>query len=216
MQSSGALVGRADQLRVLSDFARRVHRGHAGVCCVEGTTGYGKSALLDAFAERQEGPTRIVRTHCSSRTDAYTPLATLALDLRDRARVQGIARGLLPEVVSSVPYAGGPMRAILNSRDDWKKPLVDVSGAAKAIDTLFSFFTRAARSNPLILAIDDAHFIDPSSCSAIERLATHGTHAHLGVLLTYQPELSNPALEELLYELEQRGLVDRIRLEALN
>lgn len=164
------LLGRAGELGALELAVRQALDGSFALLLVEGESGMGKTRVLDELATRLTG-IRIGRSGCAEleRHLSYVPLAAL---LRDaiaapelRARHRGALRGIVPE-----------LPAAEFSEIDVLEALVDVLG----------------EHAPLVLFIDDIHWADHATITALSYLRRRGAAIPAAVVATIRTEDAPP------------------------
>lgn len=164
------LLGRAGELGTLELAVRQSLNGSLALLLVEGEGGIGKTRVLDELAGRLTG-VRIGRSGCAEleRHLAYVPLAAA---LRDaiaapelRARHRAALRGIVPE-----------LPAAEFSEIDTLEALVDVLG----------------EHAPLVLLIDDLHWADPATVTALSYLRRRGASIPAAVVATIRTEDTPP------------------------
>ncbi len=144
--SPAALVGRArerEHLEHLLDDARQ--QGHGGSCIVSGPPGIGKSALLSWAVARAQG-FAVLHATCAE---------------RDAARAYGTIRTLVEPLDAHlgrlVPVHERALRGVLG----WG-PGTAVDGLAVG-GALVGLLALAAEDAPVLVVVDDVHWIDASS-----------------------------------------------------
>jgi DNA-binding SARP family transcriptional activator len=176
------LLGRTAEIRVVEGAVARARGGATSLVIIEGEAGKGKSRLL---AEVTDGlhDVRVGRARCS-RLERDLPFVPLLRALRSAlATTTGT---VLAERSLDLAVAGNAgTRSVLEGIAD----LVDAHG-------------------PVVLVLDDAHWADPSTITALAFLSA-GDHP-LTILATLRPSLVTP--EDALYWLEPRA---RLRLGPL-
>jgi predicted ATPase/class 3 adenylate cyclase len=199
------LVGRKPELEVLSRGWQEVVAGKGRVFLIEGEGGIGKSrlvrALVDAIAET---PHRSWEGRCSShyRHSALYPLADLfehALEFRESdsdAEKLGklIAKGARhladPDDVAflalllSIPLPAGHANVEL---------LPNVR-RQKVLDTILGFLQGVSRISPLLLVVEDLHWVDPSSVELLTLLIERCRGLRIMLILSFRPEFQSPWL----------------------
>jgi tetratricopeptide (TPR) repeat protein len=161
-------VGRERELRQLREMAR----SREGVHFIEvrGEAGIGKSRLVLEHAARSPIGTAVLETHCREADSqrAYLPwleiLRAWPPELPRSAEVDPLIErleGRLAQEGSSPPEAGAAILAILSE---------------------------AVAVGPVLLVLDDAHCLDPSSRSVVRMLAEHPPDGFLTVLATLRDE----------------------------
>jgi DNA-binding CsgD family transcriptional regulator len=179
----GTTVGRATEWSVIEAFLERSVEGpHALV--VEGAAGIGKSTLwLDAVAAARD---RGFAVHTSRPAETERQLANVVLG--------DMFQGVGPEELSALPT---PRRRAFESallmRDDPSQP-IDGRALGVAVVTLLPAI---AAGRPLLLAIDDDQWMDPSSAATLS-FALRRLEGHRASLLVSRrsPEAPAIALED--------------------
>jgi class 3 adenylate cyclase/tetratricopeptide (TPR) repeat protein len=195
-------VGRDHEIALVLDRWEEVAEGHGQTVLLGGEAGIGKSRLLRTLRERLAGHAWI-ETHCSPDHEhsAFHPLAELierGLDLRHDAPAaekivaleQALAAAGLP-----VPEVA-PLFASLLSVNDADLP----AGAAaspearrrRTIESVIAWLRSCAARGPLVLAVEDLHWIDPSTKELLGGLIEHIEAAPILLLCTSRPTAPAP------------------------
>jgi len=196
-------VGRARELELLDGVLEQVKSGQGQVVSLLGEPGMGKSRLLYEFRQRLIGRhVRYTEGQCLAYGSGIPYLPVLDM-LRDHC---AIAAGDDPEA-----FAAKMRLTLERSEDDLAAELpllLDLLGVPVAVDpfaelsadgrrartfeTLYRLFLASSRQQPLVLAVDNLHWIDPTSeaflAGLIERLAS----VALLVLTTARPGYRPP------------------------
>lgn len=197
------LVGREVETAALRVWLEAVAAGHGRIAVVIGETGMGKSRLLAearAHAERlglgwahaQGQPSRqhepgsafdeAVRALLGLPLPA-TPVDPATLDARLRARLAELA---VPE---AYPFLAMRLRLPLAQEAlEACRPLSPAAMQAKAAAAIGGLFAALAAERPLVLALDDAHWADPTSLTIQERLLALTERVPLGLLYAFRPD----------------------------
>jgi predicted ATPase len=197
------LVGREEEAELLLRRWSKAATGEGQVVLLSGEAGIGKSRLTAALLERvaAEPHTRL-RYFCSPQhTDsAFYPIigqmeraAALAHDDKPQAKLDKLD-ALLAQTPTSIQDAAlfAEMLALPN---DGRYPALDLAPQQRrqrTLEALTAQLAGLATQRPVLMIVEDAHWIDPTSLEAlgrtVERLRT------LGVLLivTYRPEFEPP------------------------
>jgi class 3 adenylate cyclase/tetratricopeptide (TPR) repeat protein len=223
-------VGRANELTILRDgFARVGASGRPLLVTVLGESGVGKSRLADEFVAGldAEGTALIGRSHLSSDSATFAPVATMVRD------VAGIDAGEPPE------------KTLQRLRELVERWPADPADAERTIDRLAlvlgveegrheeSAFVQDVRAGflrlvegladegPVALLFDDAHLLRPPMLDLIERLAARGRHGpgQTLILATGRPELleqrptwGSTAVNHMMLRLEPLSERDAVEL----
>lgn len=182
------LLGRAPEQRRIDELLVDARGGVSGALVLVGEAGIGKTALLE-YAEERAGGFRILRARGVA-SEAELPFAAL-LD---------VCRPVLDLLERIEPQQSDVLRATFGLRGE--------SGAAPfAIGAAtLSLLATAAEEQPLLLLVDDAHWLDRSSADALE-FAVRRMHADAAAaLFATRPGEGRPFSGRDLPELELAGL----------
>jgi tetratricopeptide (TPR) repeat protein len=161
------MLEREHERAALEGLVADVRRGGGGYIVVEGPLGVGKSALLG----------ELVAYGASARVNILFARATrLGRDVPF-----GLARRLLEARVRESPSA------LMSAWARQARPLFDgeqggLGHAGPLIDGLIALVTELVRlDGPAILAVDDAHWVDPQSLGFLTELADRCTEVRAGL-----------------------------------
>jgi transcriptional regulator with AAA-type ATPase domain/tetratricopeptide (TPR) repeat protein len=196
-------VGRERELALLDGVFARVQADQGQVVNLVGAPGMGKSRLLDEFRQRLNGQrVRYAEGQCLAYGSGipYLPVVDL---LRDHC---GLGEGTGPEALTAklqlaLKCCGEDLEAEL----PWLLDLLSVpvetdrfaglsadGRRARTFEALYRMFFASGRQQPLVLAVDNLQWIDPTSeaflVGLIERLAS----APLLLLTTARPGYRPP------------------------
>jgi class 3 adenylate cyclase/tetratricopeptide (TPR) repeat protein len=199
-----ALVGREPEVGVLLDRWERAAEGHGHVVVVMGEPGIGKSRLVRTLRERLgQTPHRWLEARCSPYF-ANTPLYPFAELL---PRVWGWTREAAPEdelrslemqilALGIEPAEAVPLLAALLARPaPAHYPLPPMSPERqrrRTLETVVAVLLAMARERPLLLAVEDLHWVDPTTLELLGQLIDQAPTAGLLLLLTARPEFAMP------------------------
>jgi class 3 adenylate cyclase/tetratricopeptide (TPR) repeat protein len=195
-------VGRASEIGLLLERWELAKAGQGQMVFLSGEAGIGKSRLVEAFEEHlRETEHELIRLQCSPyhATSAFYPIVerlsrvamfTPADDRNTRVekfRTLVSRYGERPSEVGAI-YAellsldGGDEFKPLNLSAHQRKELL--------VRTLANRLLLATRIAPVLMVVEDAHWMDPSTIELLEELVgrLHGTAAL--VVVTHRPEWS--------------------------
>jgi hypothetical protein len=158
------LVGRDSEQATIDALLGHARSGISGTLVVRGEPGIGKSALLRYAASRAEGMTVLSATGIESESEL--PFSGLAELLQPIVTLIGD----IPE-----PQAAALAGALALAPPTAPEPFV-VSAA------ILSLLALAAERRPLLVVVDDAHWLDASSRDAL-MFATRRLHADAAAVL---------------------------------
>ena len=148
------LIGRAAEVKDLDAVLDRPRRG-GGALVIRGEPGIGKSALLDHASQR-------------AAASGFRTLTTVGVESEAELAFAGLHQ-LLNEVLPQLGRLPGPQRRALESafgiRGDFEPDPLHVALAAHQL------VCEAAKSRPVLLVVDDAHWLDRSTLSVLTFIA---------------------------------------------
>ena len=195
-------VGRNSEIGTLLDRWELAKSGQGQAVFVSGEAGIGKSRLLEALVERlQDEPHEPIRLQCSP----YHTTSALYPVIQRLTRVAGLAPGddaaaraeklerLLAQYGEN-PADVGPIYAELLSLDLGDRfKLADLPAQQRKDLTLRTLTSRAflaAKRAPVLLVVEDAHWIDPSTSELLREVVSRIHAAPIYVVVTHRPEWS--------------------------
>jgi class 3 adenylate cyclase/tetratricopeptide (TPR) repeat protein len=193
-------VGREDELRLLLNRWERVLDGEGQVALITGEAGIGKSRLVQRFHEQIKGTPHTWVEATAGALFQNTPFYPVAEMLREFVAWRGdeSAEEQLAQLASRLKSAGlKPAEAIpliaplMNLPLTVKYPSSALSSEQqrrRLLSTLVEWVLGAARVQPLVIAIEDLHWADPSTLELIHLLVEQGATARLLLLYTARPE----------------------------
>jgi class 3 adenylate cyclase/tetratricopeptide (TPR) repeat protein len=189
------LIGRDVEIGRLVELLEAASGGSGRTALIGADAGLGKSALLREFLGRaRERGARVLFGECSE-IEARRPFGPVI----DAFAATGMA---LPEVLR----VGGPGAQSVSELERYRAH----AGLADALAS-------AARSQPLVLAIDDVHWADEATLELVPYLARKLRSARVLVVAAYRTDelhRTHP-LNHVLAELSRGRLVDDITLRPL-
>jgi tetratricopeptide (TPR) repeat protein/energy-coupling factor transporter ATP-binding protein EcfA2 len=199
------LVNRDAELQILLDRFRLAFSGSGQAVLISGEAGIGKSRLVRALTERL--PAEATRLIAHGSTFAQnTPLSPV-IDL--------LSRAIFP-AGSNMDSAGERLRRLEEVLDEYGLPRPDYApllGALLSIPTeerypplvlspearrkrtlaaLLALLGAMAERHPLVLVIEDLHWIDPSTLELLDLLLGEIPVLPLLLVATFRPEFTAP------------------------
>jgi DNA-binding winged helix-turn-helix (wHTH) protein/class 3 adenylate cyclase len=191
-------VGRARELVLLHERLALAARGQGQAVGLVGEPGMGKSRLLAEFAHSLDGqPVTYCEGHCLSYGSAtpYLPVRDLLRQLwglPDAAAPDAITATIQQRLHAAGIVAEEEPQLLLQFLDVSRDPaslnaLSPEARRARTFALLRQLFLHASRRQPLVLAVENLHWIDPTSEEWLTTLAARLGGTALLLLATYRP-----------------------------
>jgi class 3 adenylate cyclase/predicted ATPase len=197
------LIGREEECELLLRRWSRAKTGEGQVVLISGEAGIGKSRLTAALLERlaTEPHTRL-RYFCSPQhTDsALYPIigqieraAGLARDDTPQVKLNKLDT-LLAQSSTSIEDAALIAEALsLSNGGHHSTPdLTSEQRRQRTLNALISQMQALTRQNPVLMILEDAHWIDPTSLEAFGRAVDRIASLRLLMIVTSRPEFEPP------------------------
>ena len=214
---SPVLVGRAREMDSL-ERALRAARSSAGRCVLlAGEAGIGKSRLVAELCDRATAERWIIMEgHCSEQDISfpYAPWIDALrafLATRDTLEIRNLLGSLAPEFVKLLPEL-----SLLIPELRPNPPLDAESEKRRLFEALARFVAQLAKSQPLLVVLEDLHWSDEQSLELMHLLARRISSLSLMLVGTYRNEECSPRFTHHLTELGRDHLTDEIRLAPLS
>jgi ABC-type transport system substrate-binding protein/class 3 adenylate cyclase len=203
------LVGRSRELGLGREALEALRAGRGGVLVVAGDAGIGKSRLLHELRELAErGGTSWLEGRCVSYGESlpYWPFRDLLRgewigagveepELRVRIglrrRLEQLFDGRADELY---PYLGGLLEVALEHEAEARTAQLSPEALQwRTFEVVGQLFARLAETAPLVLALEDLHWADPTSVLLLEQLLSLAEDAPVLLVLSLRPERDHPA-----------------------
>jgi adenylate cyclase len=198
-----SLIGRSEEMARLRSAMAAAAKGRGEVILIEGEAGMGKSRLLGAFLEESRELDVAVCVGACFSYEQYTPYFVWKQILADFFQagvpVPGDDSGIiLQKITERLREAGdidtrwAPALAALIGASVEEDEMTEGLDARQKRERLFEIIAELlhARSKmlPLLLCIEDAHWIDDVSLSLIDQIAKGIERAPLLIVLAARPD----------------------------
>jgi predicted ATPase/class 3 adenylate cyclase/DNA-binding winged helix-turn-helix (wHTH) protein len=200
-------VGRAREQAALQALLDQVKEGHGQVVSIVGEPGIGKSRLLYEFVRTlRDTPVEYLEGHCLpyDQTTPFGPVLGLLrqlcgmVDADDPEAVTAKLRRCLHEA-GLRPDADAPYLLMLLGLPEGAAALAGVSPEvrkARALAILRHLSLHSYEGRPRVIAVENVHWIDPTSEEYLARLADSLSGAKLLLVTTYRPGYGPPWLDK--------------------
>jgi class 3 adenylate cyclase/predicted ATPase len=196
------LVGRDEEIAMLLRRWERARQGDGQLVLIVGEPGLGKSRLIEEFRARlRETPHTWVEWSCSQLLQ-NTPLHPIAewgrqrfggADIPVEQRLADLESTLTQVKLDSAESAPlfaplldiplPPERSLELMPEEWRR---------RQLAALTNLVIAGARTQPIVLALEDAHWADPSTLDLLRGIAERGALAPLLVLIAARQEFRQP------------------------
>ena len=182
------LFGREDEVRVVGQALAAARVGKSARLVIRGEPGIGKSALLEQ-AMADAGPMRLLSAH-GVEFEADVPFAGL----------HELLGPALPLVDKLPPVHAAALRSSLGLGERIEADRLIVGAAVLGLISSY------AEDGPLLLTVDDAHWLDAASAEAIAFAARRLVADPVAILVAVREGHDSPFLTAGWPEIELRGL----------
>lgn len=191
-------VGRAHEIDLLRDRWQRARDGEGQAVLVSGEAGIGKSRILREFTVGLDGaPCRILRYQCSPHevNAAFQPIVSEIEAASETSRDDPPDRRLdaLESHLAAVfddPAEAAPLIAALLSLPLARYPPLEMAPQRRkqrTIALLTERVARLARARPVLLLVEDLHWIDPSSLETLDAIVERIQDLPVLAVMTHRP-----------------------------
>jgi len=191
------LVGRERELKFLLEGFARVKMGKGQAFSIIAEAGVGKSRLLYEFRKAvAKEKVAFLEGKCISynRGVAFQPVIDIVksnFDIRDddedsaiRVKIKNGLAGLTNDVSAMLPY----ILELISAKDSGLEriPISPEGKKARIIEILKLIAIKGSEPRPLILAIEDLHWVDQSTEDALKELLEGIAGSKIFLILTYR------------------------------
>ena len=191
--SGSSLVGREWEVAALVGMLDQLMGGRGPVVAVVGSAGIGKTRLVaEAVRSAKSRGVEVFSAFCESHT-TDVPFGVVARLLRGFWGISGLDDAAArARVRAQMPDADPQDLLMLDdllgiAEPDAPLPKIDPDARRRRLTVLINTAQRA-RTQPTLVVIEDAHWIDEASGAMIAEFFAEGTRNNSMVLFTYRPE----------------------------
>lgn len=208
------LVGREAALQQLQRAYRCAQAGQGRLVLISGESGIGKSRLIQEFVTQLGRPATLVigAGHENEREFPYWPLVEA---------LKPHLSSLDPTRPGFEPFYLAPLAGLWPELQSVVAEALPLTGLASDQESSLMFqglvhvlLNLAAQRSPLILCLDDLHWVDRHTLACLEYLARQLKHAPLLIVAAYRTEEA-AAVASVRADLARLGLLQEIRLGGL-
>lgn len=227
--STAAIIGRRAEIAAIEKLLDDVQAGATRVLIIEGEAGIGKSRLVDELKRtaRERGLTGLLGAGQSIEQqtpygawrdvfNSYFDLDHVTTASERRARVKALALQIIPEHAQRFPVLNDVLGLDIPENDLTQS--LDANLRQQNVMLVLTALVRAwTNERPLILVLEDAHWLDSLSWQLVAHLvrALALTNAPLLCVLVNRPLGEDSADQKVFAELRARNLTQSLTLSAL-
>lgn len=200
-------VGRDREIAILRERFQRLPDEGGSVISITGEPGIGKSRLLDELTNLPEAENlHLCRVNCLSyaTTSPYLPIRHLLRQLCDVEEADTPDEALKKLdacfVKSGLNMAGsdGPLGQLLTAVTDARQSdsLSPDDQRRQTFSDFNHLITAMAQVNPLLIAVEDLHWIDATSEACLAEVALRLAHVPLLLIVTHRPGYQPPWMQQ--------------------
>lgn len=220
-------VGRRAEMTALNRLWEHAVSGRGQTVVISGEAGIGKSRLLREFCETlRKQHAKIFRYQCSVHhvNSAFYPVIQdleKAAGINPQNELPAVRRSKLEKLLGGTEGVEKTnldiIAQMLSIADGENAELLKLAAAERrrrAIEFLVEDTLRVSSERPLVVAVEDIHWIDPSSRALLEEVISRAVHSRVMVLVTARPVAHTLATSEELVEIPL-GRLDDDDIEAI-
>jgi DNA-binding CsgD family transcriptional regulator/tetratricopeptide (TPR) repeat protein len=207
--SSPVFVGRRPELAALDAVLARAGNGDGSAVLVEGEAGIGKSRLMARLESRgRAAGLAVLVGDCLPLAEGELAFAPIVAALRSVMLDPEVRTGLEPALRAALgalwPVAGSEPRG--------------PSDREQLFEAVYRVLAGLAARQPVLLIVEDVHWVDPSSRDLLSFLIHNARRDRLVVVATYRPDelYRGHPLRPFVAELERSGRAERLELGGLD
>jgi class 3 adenylate cyclase/predicted ATPase len=210
-------VGRETEMAALGQLLELARKGRGQIVGVVGEPGVGKSRLCHEFKIRYQRDARALEVFAVShgKGSPYLPIIEMLRsyfeiglgddEIQQREKISGRVLTLDHSLEDTLPY----LFSLLGILED-TSPLAQMAPQIRrqrVLKALKRLVLREARDRPLLLLVEDLHWIDGETEAFLTTLGDSLATGKLLLLVNYRPEYQQPW--------GRRGYVEELRLDPL-
>ena len=200
---SSHFIGRAQELGILLDRWELAINADSQLVLVSGEAGLGKSRLADMFCRRLADQSYTRKQYQCSPQHTNSSLYPVVEEITRSAGIESDdpASVKFEKVSKSLDRVGTEAQDIrliaalmaiqVDAKDD-DNALTPAQRRERVLDALVARLEALTRDRPLLLVVEDSHWIDPTTEELISRFVGRMSRLRVMALVTFRPEYNPP------------------------
>jgi predicted ATPase/class 3 adenylate cyclase len=203
-------VGREKELGLIKDSLEKVKKGHGQIICIVGEAGLGKSRLVHEFKTTlRDEEVSYLEGNCISygKSFSYLPIIEILknsfeIDDKDdddliKTKVEIAINRIDDKLTDTIPLILD-LLSVKTDSDILKN--LDAGQKRQAIfDALKAVILRISQTKPVVMAIEDLHWIDKTSEELLNSIARSMGNERIMLLLTCRPGFVHSFIDKPFY-----------------
>lgn len=214
-------VGRESELDTLQSFFDLILENQGSFVLIEGETGIGKTRLVEQFLDRVKSrgamvirgqgyqkeisPYRLFSEMLRNFFSSINYDTRYVAPLLDNLTV-ALMEKIVPELGEYIPFDVSRIKTPSMSPREEKQRFYDM---------LLLFFTKLSHRHPLVLDIEDLHWLEPDTLELLRYLISNFRKSPIMVAATSRGAEAGSSTEGWIADLEDQRLLRRIKLPSL-
>jgi DNA-binding SARP family transcriptional activator len=195
------LVGRQEEIELLLRRWDQAKLGEGQVVLLSGEPGIGKSRIAESLLDKLRGEQRACLRYSCSPHHAHSPLYPFIAQLEQAAGFEpgcdaseklDKLKVLLKPTAKNLPRDVALFAELLGVPLDERYPALMISPQQKREMTLTALLDQLASvavQSPVLIVLEDAHWIDPTSLDLLDRMVARAVNLPVLLVVTGRPEL---------------------------
>ena len=200
---SSHFIGRAQELGILLDRWELAINADSQLVLGSGEAGLGKSRLADMFCRRLADQFyTFIQYQCSPQhtnsslypvVEEITRSAGIEFDDPASVKFEKVSKSLdrVGTQAQDIRLIAALMAIQVDAKDD-DNALTPAQRRERVLDALVARLEALTRDRPLLLVVEDSHWIDPTTEKLISRFVGRMSRLRVMALVTFRPEYSPP------------------------
>jgi DNA-binding SARP family transcriptional activator/tetratricopeptide (TPR) repeat protein len=214
-------VGREHEMKILGDNYDSILENQGSFVLIEGETGIGKTSLVEQFLDcvKSRGATVIQGHGYHKEISPYRLFSEMLRDyfssinydtrylapLFDNLTIS-LMQKIIPELEDYIPFDISRIST---------PPLSPQEEKQRFYDMLLLFFSKLSHRSPLVLSIEDLHWLEPDTLELLRYLVTNFRRSPIMLIATSRGLQADSFTQSWVEGLEDQRMLHRLQLSGL-